>query len=357
MNYEYENYCEPSEMDELFNEFQQKFKTLMLEDTNSTIGSIKHENEYLKKENKELKEALLTSEKSLKESKNILKDYSFMGIILNGIKDNIKTAENKENKIYEFLDLIFKKDYKETPCFTMPIWIGAITQYYSNKDYVIEILKLFNIKLPENIENFRLPIDWNEEELDIFFDTIYNHVNCNGCTFERNLEFWAKNSLDDVKTQCHRQYSEIPWQYVLRNPRLKNEKYLSAIGKGAYSSKYSNYSKFFRIDTYQELNDEQIKVIIDNMEYQMMHKSDEIDRFLLKHINLISNENFLDKIYDRFSDSYSFEYDNCILDMPYKYAYKWLTTHGNKAKQFLDKYPEHFTQEQRREIITKIFDL
>ena len=86
MNYEYENYCEPSEMDELFNEFQQKFKTLMLEDTNSTIGSIKHENEYLKKENKELKEALLTSEKSLKESKNLLKDYSFMGIILNGIK-------------------------------------------------------------------------------------------------------------------------------------------------------------------------------------------------------------------------------------------------------------------------------
>ena len=105
------------------------------------------------------------------------------------------------------------------------------------------------------------------------------------------------------------------------------------------------------------LNDEQIKVIIDNMEYQMMRKSDDIDKFLLKHIGLISNENFLDKIYDRFNDSYSFECNNCILDMPYKYAYKWLTTHGNKAKQFLDKYPEHFTQEQRREIITKIFDL
>ena len=89
----------------------------------------------------------------------------------------------------------------------------------------------------------------------------------------------------------------------------------------------------------------------------MMRKSDDIDKFLLKHIGLISNENFLDKIYDRFSDSYSFECNNCILDMPYKYAYKWLTTHGNKAKQFLDKYPEHFTLEQRREIITKIFNL
>ena len=196
-----------------------------------------------------------------------------------------------------------------------------------------------------------------EEELDTFFDTIYNHTNCNGCTYEDNLRFWNDSSLQDVKTQCSRSYSEIPWQYVLRNPLLKNEKYLAAIGKGAYLSKYSNYFKFFKIETYQELTDEQIKVIIDNMEYQKMNKSDEIDRFLLKHLDLISDENFLDKIYDRFKDNYSFEVYDCVLHVPYKYAYKWLTEHKNKAIQFLDKYPEHFTLEQRKEIITKIFDL
>ena len=43
--------------------------------------------------------------------------------------------------------------------------------------------------------------------------------------------------------------------------------------------------------------------------------------------------------------------------MPYKYAYKWLIEHKNKAIQFLDKYPEHFTQEQRKDIIIKIFNL
>ena len=359
MNYEYENYCEPSEMDELFNEFQQKFKTLMLEDTNSRIGSIKHENEYLKKENKELKEALLTSEKSLKESKNILKDYSFMGIILNGIKDNIKTAEDKENKIYEFLDLIFKKDYKETPCFTMPIWIRAITQYYSNKDYVIEILKLFNIKLPENIENFRLPIDWNEEELDIFFDTIYNHVNCNGCTFDRNLEFWAKNSLDDVKTQCHRQYSEIPWQYVLRNPLLKKEKYLIEIGKNAYNSNghSGNWANFYMIDKYLDLSEEEIKTILNNINETKLKKDDEIARFILRNLKYVENDKLLRKIYSLFNDSYDFKYNKKILEMPYTYILKWVCSNKNYAITFIEDNKDHFTEEQRKEMLTKAFDL
>lgn len=293
--YEYEEFENaPSEVEELFNEFQQKFKDIMLEDVNSTIGSIKHENEYLKEENKMLKEALSKAERNLRDSKNTLKDYSFIGIILNGIKDNIKTADNKENKIYEFLDLIFKKDYEETPCFNMPLWIGAITQYYSNKDYVIEILRLFNIKLPENIENFRLPVDWNEEELDIFFDNMYNHVNCNGCDFAHNLEFWAKNSLYDVKTQCSTCYSEIPWQYVLRNPLLKKKKYLEKIGKNAYSGN-SNWKKFYQISRYLDLSEEEIKIILTNIDYTKLKHDDNVAAFALNNLKYIEDENFLKK--------------------------------------------------------------
>ena len=358
MCYEYENYCNPSEMDELFNEFQQKFKDIMLEDVNSVIGSIKHENEYLKKENKELKEALSIAERNLRESKNILKDYSFIGIILNGIKDNIKTAEDKENKIYEFLDLIFKKDYKETPCFTMPLWIGAITQYYSNKDYVIEILKLFNIKLPENIENFRLPIDWNEEELDIFFDTIYNHVNCNGCTFDRNLEFWAKNSLDDVKIQCNRQYSEIPWQYVLRNPLLKKKKYLEKIGKNAYGNS-GNWKNFYEINHYLDLSEEEIKIILTNIDYTKLKHNDKVADFVLDNLKYVEDENFLKKIYSLYYNSYDFKYKKKILEMPYKYISQWLCHENNKqgAIGFIEENKYYFTEEQRKELLTKVLDI
>lgn len=350
------NYVDECNLNCIIQDLVDNVKKQVIDESNSEIKSILNENAKLKKENKEL-------QKSINDITSQNNDNNLFESIWSNIKNNLmkkvppEKQFTKNNKIYDFLSLIYDKDYVEEVDGNTPLWIGILTQWYSHKNEMIQIMDSLGISTPKNVSNFRLPVDWTEEELDIFFDTIHNHVNCNCRTYNGNLRFWGDSSLQDVKTQCNRSYSEIPWQYVLRNPRLKNEKYLAAIGKGAYSSKYSNYSKFFRIDTYQELNDEQIKVIIDNMEYQMMHKSDEIDRFLLKHINLISNENFLDKIYDRFSDSYSFECNNCILYMPYKYAYKWLTTHKNKAIQLLDKYPEHFTEEQRREIITKIFDL
>ena len=350
------NYVDECNLNCIIQDLVDNVKRQVIDESNSEIKSILNENTKLKKENKELQKSIndITSQNN---DNNLFE--SIWGNIKNTLMKKVPPEKQfaKNNEIYDFLSLIYDKDYVEEVDTNTPLWIGILTQWYSHKNEMIQIMDSLGIPTPKNVSNFRLPIDWTEEELDIFFDTIHNHVNCNCCTYSGNLRFWGDSSLQDVKTQCNRSYSEIPWQYVLRNPRLKNEKYLAAIGKGAYSSKSLNYSKFFRIDTYQELNDEQIKVIIDNMEYQRMHKSDEIDRFLLKHINLISNENFLDKIYDRFSDSYSFECNNCILDMPYKYAYKWLTTHKNKAIQLLDKYPEHFTEEQRREIITKIFDL
>ena len=350
------NYVDECNLNCIIQDLVDNVKRQVIHESNSEIKSILNENAKLKKENKELQESI--NDITYHHNDNNLFD-SIWGNIKNNLMKKVPPEKQfaKNNEIYDFLSLIYDKDYVEEIDANTPLWIGILTQWYSHKNEMIQIMDSLGISTPKNISNFRLPIDWTEEELDIFFDTIHNHVNCNCCTYSGNLRFWGDSSLQDVKTQCNRSYSEIPWQYVLRNPRLKNEKYLAAIGKGAYSSKYSNYSKFFRIDTYQELNDEQIKVIIDNMEYQMMRKSDDIDKFLLKHINLISNENFLDKIYDRFSDSYSFECNNCILDMPYKYAYKWLTTYKNKAIQLLDKYPEHFTEEQRREIITKIFDL
>ena len=350
------NYLPESTLDYIIQDLVDNVKRQVIDESNSEISFIINENKKLKEENEELQKSIndITSQNN----DNNLFD-SIWGSIKNNLMKKVPLEEQlaKNNKVYDFLSLIYDKDYVEKLDANTPLWIGILTQWYSHKNEMIQIMQSLAISTPKNISNFRLPVDWTEEELDTFFDTIYNHTNCNGCTYEGNLRFWSDSSLEDVKTQCNRSYSEIPWQYVLRNPLLKNEKYLAAIGKGAYLSKCSNYFKFFKIETYQDLTDEQIKVIIDNMEYQKMNKSDEIDTFLLKHIDLISNEHFLNRIYDRFNNSYSFEVYDCVLNIPYKYAYKWLTEHKNKAIQFLDKYPEHFTQEQRKEIITKIFNL
>ena len=69
MYYDYEDYYEPSVMDEILEEFQQKCREVLLDDINSTIGSIKQMNEYLKKENDDLKKVLFQTEKSMRDLK------------------------------------------------------------------------------------------------------------------------------------------------------------------------------------------------------------------------------------------------------------------------------------------------
>ena len=351
MNYDFEI----SAVNEVFNEFQQKYKDAFLEDANSTINSFKQANEQLKIENIQLSEELFTLEKRLQEVEENIVRSTLMNVIINNIKTTINNATNKDKKIYDFLDLIFQKDYEEE-VHNVPLWIGALTQYYSNKNIVIKILRLFDIKLPDGIENFRLPVDWNEDELDIFFDTIYNHVNCNGCVFEGNLRFWGTRSLENVKTQCYSEfYSEIPWQYVLRNPLLKNKKYLEKIGKNAFKS--SNWEKFYEIDKYLDLSDEEIKIILNNIDYTKLSNKDSIKDFVMRNLKLIENNDFLEQIYILFYKSYDFKYNKKILEMPYSYILRWAHDLKDEAINFILTNKEYFINEQRKELLAAALDL
>lgn len=356
MYYEYDTgYYEQSEMDELLTEFKEKCTKILLEDINSQMGMIKHESEYLKKENERLTTALYQAEKSLRGSKKDVERFSLMETLTNGIKNTVENAESKDKKIYDFLELVFTKDYKED-VYDTPLWIGAMTQFYSNKDKVIDVLRLFDIRLPDNIENFKLPVDWNEEELDMFFDTVNNHVNCNGCTFEGNLKFWGSKSLYDVKTQCYKSgYSEIPWQYVLRNPLIKQEKYLEKIGKNAFTP--FRWDNFYKIDRYLDLSEEEIKIILNNIDYTKLKKNGDVAEFILRNLKYVEDDKFLKKIYSLFHDSYDFRYRNKILDMPYKYMLQWAEEHKNDAARFVEENKEHFTEEQRKELLMKALGL
>ena len=356
MYYEYDTgYYEPSVMDELLEEFQSKCKEILLDDINSEIGAIKHENEYLKKENDKLSKALSQTEKNLRETKKNTEKFSLMETLVGGIKSKAENAEDKNKVIYDFLDLVFQKDYKED-VYDAPLWIGAMTQYYSNKEKVIEILKMFDVKLPDNIENFRLPIDWNEEELDMFFDTVNNHVNCNGRTFAGNLRFWAGKSLQDVETQCYKSvYSEIPWQYVLRNHLLKKKKYLEKIGQNAYTP--FRWDNFYMIDKYLDLSEEEIKIILSNIDYTKLKKKGFVKEFVLRNLKHIENDESLKCVYSLFYNSYAFIYEKKILDMPYKYILQWAHDCKDDAMRFIKDNKDCFTEDQRKELLMSTFDL
>ena len=348
--YDWTDYAEPSEVDELFKEFQEKCMDILCNNVKSEVDEIMtrnaqltEENEKLRKQSKSFENIAIERTKSLNDSGTVLK-------MLKYLKNSLD-----DEKVYSLFDLMFEKDFEEN-LYEVPLWLGILTQYYSHKDEAIEFLRLLDVKLPDKIENFRLPIDWTEQELDIFFDTMHNHVNCNGYVYAANLRFWGKHSLMSVEDQCKKTYyDEIPWQYVLRNPLLKKEKYLEQIGKHMISIPSSNWSKFSKIDEYLELEPKELKVIFDNLNYQLWaNKDKEITYFILRHIDLIDNENFLNKVYDFCHNSYDFTCKYKILDMPFKYIIKWCSEHTNYAMNLLRDKKTEFTDEQRKELLAAI---
>ena len=348
--YDWTDYAEPSEVDELFKEFQEKCMDVLCNNVKSEVDEIMtrnaqltEENEKLRKQSKSFENIAIERTKSLNDSGTVLKMLKYL-----------KNSLDYE-KVYSLFELMFEKDFEEN-LYEVPLWLGILTQYYSHKDDAIEFLKILGIDLPNGVEKFRLPIDWTEQELDIFFDTMYNHVNCNCCVYEGNLRFWGKNSLMSVEDQCKKTYyDEIPWQYVLRNPLLKKEKYLERIGKNMISTLPTNWSKFSQIDKYLELEPKELKVIFNNLNYQLWaNKNKDITKFILRHIDLINNENFLNKVYDFCHNSYDFTCKYKILDMPFKYIIKWCSEHTNYAMNLLRDKKTEFTEEQRKELLAAI---
>ena len=335
-------------IDILFNEL----KTQIIEQTEATS---KAKIENLEKENLDLKNI---NTKLLKEAKKVdtsHENFKIMNILIERLKDKIQAAnrEEKADLIYHFLDCFFKEDFIENT-YEVPIWLGCVVEYYSNRDTIIDILRLLDIEVPENIEKFRLPQDWTEEELDIVFDTMDKHYVCNGCIYEDNLRFWEPYVFDSVYDICYSQYhSEIPWQFLLRNPLLKKEKYLKQIGKmfckpkNVYRS--DSWLYFAKITDYLTLTDDEIKIILDNIDYTYYDGKDhDLELLLIKNIHLINNEVFLRVLYEYHKNSYSFQYTNAMLKMPYEFIIQYMK--DRKDLEWLKKNKGNFTKEQIREL-------
>lgn len=338
--------AERSEIDLLFEEYKDKCMDLIYENVNFEIGTIKSHNERLSKENKELWE----ENRDLKVNAVINSKLLDESKVMITLVENVKKFKDDEDKVYDFLSCVFDQDYKESTHDT-PLWIGALTMYYSHKEEVLQLLKMIGVRLPDNVESFRLPIDWTEEEMDIFFDSMSNHCNCNNCIYERNLQFWHPYALDPVEKQCHNgSYSEIPWQYILRNPVLKKEKYLIQIGKH-FTEKYSYWYKFEQIDQYLDLNDDEIKIILDNIDFISLTREVSVFKFAERHLKFITNKNFLDKMYEAF-DSYEFKYHDVLFDMPFEYTKRYCKERKDSGVEWVKMHKDKLTEEQRKELLT-----
>jgi len=322
---EYGDYFEPSEADILFDDFKNRCRGILLTDVKKEIDELTLANSSLQASNSDLhnKNRKLKSEISKVSDK--LGDSTVIEFVLQNL--------NKDN-VVEFCKLFLKRDYPENEQGSdTPVWIRLMAEYYSNKEIIIDMLKLSNTNIPNNIANFRLPVDWSESELDIFFNTLCHHYNCNGNTYSWNLGHWQHQSLKSVEEQCNKSYSEIPWQFVLRNPILKEEKYLKLIGEKMTSS---NGQYFCKIKSYQDISDKGIKIILDNIDCTGIKSfKNGLGVFLLENIRLIDDDILLDKIYGQIENTFRpFEY---VKQMDKKYIKKYLIEHKDEALKLLEK--------------------
>lgn len=312
--------------------------------------------EGLEKENSNLKDINTKLLKAAKQADVTQKNFLLMNLLIEKLKKNVELADGdaKANFVYEFLDCLFDRDFREDT-YEVPIWLGCVTQYYTNRETIIEILRALEFNLPNGIENFRLPHKWTEEELDVFFEHMGNHVNCNNSVFKNNLRFWKPNALRNPTEVCKEHFSEVPWQYILRNPLLKKEKYLTKIGKMFCTDpkkyKSDQWLHFAHITEYLELTDDEIKTIINNIDYVYYNgKNAYLNKFLFNNIHLIEDETFLAVIYKLNCNSYEFRYNNVILKLPYKFIKQYVKDTTNFNLEWLKKNKDHFTKEQLREL-------
>lgn len=337
------------------NEFKNMWEEALESEIQERTQELQKENDILSKRVNEQEAEIAQLRGTSKTRERILDDTITMTMMIDTFKSRLADTPKgtKEELVYNFLKCFYVPDFEEST-YDCPLWLGAVTNFYSNRDVIIQFLRAIDVKVPDNIETFRLPHEWTEKELDEVFDTMWKHIVCNNCTYSDNLRFWATNSLEDVYNLCHcGRYTEIPWQFLLRNPNLANEKYLTKMGKMAFDETHvSGWRYLFNIDKYQELTEEQLKTIINNINPLATiekGKFNSVTEFLLRHLNLIENKCLLDSLYNAYYDTYDFRYGGKVLDMPPEYLDKWITTLSNPF-QWIETYHNKLTQEQKQRL-------
>jgi hypothetical protein len=326
-------------------EFNQIINSLIDKEVNIRTEQVQTNlNTYIAKCNKSELE-IIGKNKTIKELSNNIETLKNTNIIFNEIVGNL----NKDN-IEEFINVIYKQDFNESG--NIPIWFRLIVNYYSHKDKIISFLRYCKIDVPKKVETFRLPFDWNKEELNVFFNNMRNHYCCNGCIYENNLEFWYREGYwDKPIDNCKHSYSEIPWQFILRNPLLNTKEYCDKMADAINEGNHGVY--FYKILDYQNLDEDNLKLLINNIDLTKIKKSsnDMFQNLILKNIKILNEEKY-EIIYPLvFKVWRELDY---IIQMPKKYLVRYLHEKGIDAKEIIFKL-KVLTKEEKMEIQNESF--
>lgn len=343
-----------SEMDELLIEYKAKCEEVLRNSMDAEIGQIKEENKFLKKRNTELHNDINNLKKLYDEERHknetIVLDNSIIDILKNQISTK-ETNEDKNKSVYALFNLLFDKDYNErfSKEDTEEFVLGCLVEFYSHKEDIIKIFKVLGYTSKYDLSKFILPTEWSRDELFYFFDEIDNRSNTNGTCFEDNIQFWKGFAYNTAKEQCDYRYSNIPWQFVLRNKELKDSDFLMLIGTNI-NRKYSGY-QLLSFDKYLDLTDDEKKIVFSYIDFANINCSSEGFNLIKRNIHLF-NDKQLEIIFEICKNKYEFSCDwNFISKLPMEFIKKVIENNPEKFKEILDKrYNEYFSVEVKKEL-------
>lgn len=130
----------------------------------------------------------------------------------------------------------------------VPVEFQCHVNFYKDRFLVYQFLDEIGIKYKEWTKQIVLPHEWDREYLSLFLDNLRNQYVCNGQMFDKNLHFWYREhgeNLVDPAKQIKKNYSEIPWQFILANPAWADDELVERIGESFKKSEYGSHMEYF----------------------------------------------------------------------------------------------------------------
>jgi hypothetical protein len=268
------------------------------------------------------------------------------------VTNNILAKINKDN-IEHLLEIILTKTHNEDGGMDCPLWFKLFVNYYNDKELVFKLFDIASIEYPKYAKTIRLPYEWNEQEIDLFFDTMKNHYVCNGSIYRSNLGFWYREwrYFDfDITKGLNHNYSQVPWQLLLKNPLLNTVKYAHKMAESI--DRYSHGGYFIEIFKYQNLSSEIKKIVFKEM--NRLPEMSMYDYYQLTENNLDSlPEEWLNKYFGTLlkEKDYSSYYIEKINKLPKEYIYKFL----KQCKDVFAVLPKiNLTSEEKVEFVKSL---
>jgi hypothetical protein len=271
-------------LNEKLNEWIEEEIERRCSDLKQEISEVK--NKYL--EINKLLEDLRKENSKLKQNTNQIEAFAIFKSLINDVNfGNILLHFNLKRNNYNINGM-----HSEN----IPSWFKFLFTYYEDKEKLFSIMDLFNFKYPNWAKNYKMPYEYNEEELELFIDPKYDRYICNGEIFNNNIGFFWENIQynqgDTYKILTTKQSfsDDIPWQLVLSNPLWKEEKLFNKI-LNVLNKKQKDSHYYYAIQNYQTISEDQAKEMA---KYLPKDKLYDIHKtFISNNKNIIKNNEWL----------------------------------------------------------------